>query len=45
MAEEKKNGVSVKKAHNQGNQKAKIVSRIQKQYEEEVVPDLRKEFG
>ena len=45
MAEEKKNGVSVKKAHNQGNQKAKIVSRLQKQYEEEVVPALRKEFG
>lgn len=45
MAEEKKNGVSVKKAHSEGNQKAKIVSRLQTRYEEEIVPALMKEFG
>lgn len=45
MAEEKKNGVSVKKAHNQGNQKPAYVSRLQTKYEQEIVPELMKEFG
>ena len=45
MAEEKKNGVSVKKAHSEGNQKAKFVSRLETKYQEEIVPELMKEFG
>ncbi len=45
MAEEKKNGVSVKKSHSQGNQKAKYVSRLETRYNEEIVPELMKEFG
>lgn len=45
MAEEKKNGVSVKKAHNQGNQKAKDISRLEEKYVNEIVPDLMKAFG
>ncbi len=45
MAEEKKNGVSVKKAHNQGNQKATYTSRLETKYKEEIVPELMKEFG
>ncbi len=45
MAEEKKNGVSVKKAHNQGNQKAAYTSRLETKYKEEIVPELMKEFG
>ena len=45
MAEEKKNGVSVKKAHSEGNQKAKFVSRLETKYQEEIVPELKKEFG
>lgn len=45
MAEEKKNGVSVKKAHNQGNQKAAYTSRLEQRYQEEIVPELMKEFG
>lgn len=44
MANEKKNGVSVKKAHNKGNQVAKDISRIEKLYKEEIVPDMMKEF-
>lgn len=45
MAEEKKNGVSVKKAHNQGNQKAKDISRLEEKYVNEIVPDMMKAFG
>ena len=45
MAEEKKNGVSAKKSHSQGNQKAKYVSRLETRYNEEIVPELMKEFG
>jgi large subunit ribosomal protein L5 len=45
MAETKKNGVSVKKAHNQGNQVAKFVSRLEKRYQDEIVPEMMKEFG
>lgn len=45
MAEEKKNGVSVKKAHNQGNQKAKDISRLEEKYTNEIVPDMMKTFG
>lgn len=45
MAEEKKNGVSVKKSHSQGNQAAKFVSRLETRYHEEIVPELMKEFG
>ena len=45
MAEEKKNGVSVKKAHNQGNQKAKDISRLEEKYVNEIVPDMMKTFG
>ena len=45
MAEEKKNGVSVKKVHSEGNQKAKFVSRLETKYQEEIVPELMKEFG
>lgn len=45
MAEEKKNGVSVKKTHNQGNQKAAFVSRLEQRYQEEIVPEMMKEFG
>jgi large subunit ribosomal protein L5 len=44
MAEEKKNGVSVKKAHSQGCPKAKYVSRLQDKYEKEIVPEMMKEF-
>ena len=45
MAETKKNGVSVKKAHNKGNQVAKFVSRLETRYQEEIVPEMMKEFG
>lgn len=45
MAEEKKNGVSVRKAHSQGNQKAKVISRLEQRYQEEIVPELMKEFN
>jgi 50S ribosomal protein L5 len=45
MAEEKKNGVSTKKSHSQGNQKAAFVSRLETRYNEEIVPELMKEFG
>ena len=45
MAETKKNGVSAKKAHNKGNQVAHDVSRLEKRYQEEIVPELMKEFG
>lgn len=45
MAEEKKNGVSVKKAHNKGNQKAAVISRLETKYTEEIVPAMMKEFG
>lgn len=45
MAEEKKNGVSTKKSHSQGNQKAAFVSRLETRYKEEIVPELMKEFG
>ena len=45
MAEEKKNGVSAKKSHSQGNQKAKYVSRLETRYNEEIVPEPMKEFG
>lgn len=45
MAEDKKNGVSVKKYHHQGCEKAKVVSRLETIYKEEVVPALMKEFG
>lgn len=45
MAETKKNGVSVKKAHNQGNQKATYTSRLEQKYKDEIVPELMKEFG
>jgi large subunit ribosomal protein L5 len=45
MAEEKKNGVSVKKSHTQGAQKAKFVSRLETKYKEEIVPAMMKEFG
>ena len=45
MAEEKKNGVSVKKAHNQGNQKATYVSRLETKYQDEIVPEMMKQFG
>ena len=34
-----------KKSSGKGNQKAKIVSRIEKQYKEEVIPALMKEFN
>jgi large subunit ribosomal protein L5 len=44
MAEEKKNGVSVKKAHNKGSQKAKYISRLDTKYQEEIVPAMMKEF-
>jgi large subunit ribosomal protein L5 len=44
MAEEKKNGVSVKKAHNKGNQKAKYISRLETKYQDEIVPAMMKEF-
>ncbi len=45
MAEEKKNGVSVKKAHNSGNQKAKDISRLEEKYINEIAPDMMKVFG
>lgn len=45
MAEEKKNGVSVKKAHNIGNQKAKDISRLEEKYINEIAPDMMKVFG
>ncbi len=45
MAEEKKNGVSVKKAHNTGNQKAKDISRLEEKYINEIAPDMMKTFG
>lgn len=45
MASENKNGVSVKKAHSTGAQVAKYVSRLEKKYKEEIVPELMKEFG
>ena len=45
MAEEKKNGVSVKKAHSEGAQKAKVVSRLETFYKEQIVPELMKEFN
>lgn len=45
MAEEKKNGVSVKKAHNTGNQKAKDISRLEEKYINEIAPDMMKVFG
>lgn len=45
MAEEKKNGVSVKKSHSQGCEKAQVVSRLETLYKEEIVPALMKEFG
>lgn len=45
MAEEKKNGVSVKKAHNKGNQVASVVSRLETKYKNEIVPEMMKEFG
>ncbi len=45
MAEEKKNGVSVKKAHNQGAQKAKFISRLEEKYTSEIAPAMMKEFG
>lgn len=45
MAEEKKNGVSVRKNHSTGCQKAKVVSRLETLYKEKIVPELMKEFG
>lgn len=45
MANEKKNGVSVKKAHNQGAQKPKDVSRLEAKYVNEIAPAMMKEFG
>lgn len=45
MAEEKKNGVSVKKAHSQGAPKAQYVSRLETYYKETIVPEMMKEFG
>lgn len=45
MAEEKKNGVSGRVNHSKGNQEAKVVSRLEKQYKEEIVPDMMKTFG
>ncbi|MBQ8142842.1 MAG: 50S ribosomal protein L5 [Bacilli bacterium] len=45
MAENKKNAVSVKKAHSKGNQKPTYVSRLETRYQEEIVPELMKEFG
>ncbi len=45
MAETKKNGTSVKKAHNKGNQIAHDVSRLEKRYQDEIVPEMMKEFG
>ena len=44
MAEEKKNGVSVRKNHSEGAQKAKVVSRLETLYKEQIVPELMKEF-
>ena len=37
--------MSVKKAHNKGNQVAKFVSRLETRYQEEIVPEMMKEFG
>ena len=45
MANEKKNGVSVKKSHSKGNQVAKEISRLEKYYKEEIVPLMMKEFN
>ena len=45
MAEEKKNGVSVRKNHSEGAQKAKVVSRLETFYKEQIVPELMKEFN
>ena len=44
MAEEKKNGVSVRKNHSEGAQKAKVVSRLETFYKEKIVPELMEEF-
>ena len=44
MAEEKKNGVSVRKNHSEGAQKAKVVSRLETLYKEQIIPELMKEF-
>lgn len=45
MANEKKNGVSVKKSYSKGNQVAKEISRLEKYYKEEIVPLMMKEFN
>ena len=45
MANEKKNGVSVKKSHSKGKQVAKEISRLEKYYKEEIVPLMMKEFN
>jgi len=45
MANVKLNGVSVKKAHNKGNQTAEFIPRLQTKYTEEIVPEMMKEFG
>jgi large subunit ribosomal protein L5 len=45
MAETKKNGVSVKKAHAKDVQKAKDISRLETLYKTDVAPALMKEFG
>ena len=45
MANEKKNGVSVKKSQSKGNQVAKEISRLEKCYKEEIVPLMMKEFN
>lgn len=42
---EKLNGVSVRKTHSQGAQQSKIISRLEKRYHDEIVPELMKEFG
>ncbi len=44
MAEEKKNGVSVRKNHSEGALKAKVVSRLETFYKEKIVPELMEEF-
>lgn len=45
MAATKKSGTSVKKSQNKGNQKATYISRLETKYNEEIVPELMKEFG
>lgn len=45
MATENKNGVSIKVAHNKGNQVAQDISRLETFYKEEIVPAMMKEFG